>query len=103
MATSETLFNLTFEIEAMISIEIGLLTLRTDNFKKEANSEQLRANVDLLEETREQVQQRMITYQQKMARYYNSKIKTRTFRPGDLVLHRVEVSRPLEQGKLVSN
>ena len=51
IATGETPFNMTFDIEAVISIEIGLLTLQIDNFKEEANSEQLRANVDLLEET----------------------------------------------------
>ena len=49
----ETLFNLTFGTEVVILVEIGLLTLRTENFEEEANSEQLRANVDLLEETQE--------------------------------------------------
>ena len=52
----ETLFNLTFGTEAMTPIEIDLLTLRTENFEEEVNSKQLRANVDLLEETQEQAQ-----------------------------------------------
>ena len=82
---------MTFDIEAVISIEIGLLTLQIDNFKEEANSEQLSANVDLLEETREQARQRLAVYQQKVARYYNSRTKMKVFRPRDLVLHRTEV------------
>ena len=49
----ETPFNLTFETQAVILVKIGLPTLRIENFDGEANSEQLRANVDLLEETHE--------------------------------------------------
>ena len=66
-ATGETLFNMTFGTEAMISVEIGLPTLWTENFEEEANLEQLRTNVDLLEETRERARQRLATYQQKVA------------------------------------
>ena len=54
MTMGETPFNLTFGTEAVIPIEIGLPTLRTENFEKVVNLEKLRANVDLLEETREQ-------------------------------------------------
>ena len=63
----------------MVPVEIVLPTLRMENFKEEANSEQLRANVDLLEEAREQAQQRMVAYQQRVARYYNFRVKAKTF------------------------
>ena len=44
---------MTFSTEAVIPVEIGPPTLRIENFEEEANLEQLRANVDLLEETQE--------------------------------------------------
>ena len=102
-ATGETPFNMTFDTEAVILIEIGLSTLRTENFEEEANSEQLRANVGLLEETQEWAQQRLVAYEQKVARYNNSRMKTKIFRLGDLVLHHAEVSQSQGQGKLTPN
>ena len=37
-AMGEIPFNLTFGIEAVVLVEIGLPTLRTENFEEEANS-----------------------------------------------------------------
>ena len=42
----------------------------------------------------------MAYYQEKMIRYYNSKVKHKSFRVGDLVLRWAEVSRPTEVSKL---
>ena len=50
------------------------------------NDEALRLNLDLLDEKREQVLRRTGDYQRKMARYYNKKVKPRSYMPGDLVL-----------------
>ena len=46
---------------------------------------------------------RMAAYQQKVARYYDRKVKRKIFWPGDLVLQKAEVSKPTEQGKLSPN
>ena len=99
----ETPFNLTFETEVVTSVEISLPTLKTENFEEEANLEQLRTDVDLLEETQEWAWQRTVAYQQKVARYYYSRIKAKTFWSRDFVLWCVEVFWPLEQGKLAPN
>ena len=52
----------------------------------EHNDEALRLNLDLLDEKREQVLRRIEDYQRKTARYYNQKVKPRSYMPGDLVL-----------------
>ena len=49
----ETPFNLAFEIEAVISIEIGLLSLRIEEYNEDTNSEWLQINLDLVKESRE--------------------------------------------------
>ena len=51
--TGETPFRLTFGTEAIIPLDIGLPTLRIENFDSEQNEGQLRANLDLIEEARE--------------------------------------------------
>ena len=45
----------------------------------------------------------MASYRQRVARYYNAKVRPKLFRPGDLVLRKAEVSKPLDQGKLAPN
>ena len=45
----------------------------------------------------------MIVFHQRMAKYYNSKVKARIFRVGDLVLRRAEVSKPTERENLSPN
>lgn len=87
----------------MIPLEINLLPLRVENFVEQKNSDHLRANQDLHEETREQAQVWMISYQQRMAQYYIFWVKAKLFWPNDLVLRKAKVSQIGEQGKLVSN
>ena len=45
----------------------------------------------------------MVAYKQKVARYYNSRVKSKAFRAGDLVLQRAAISQPQNQGKLALN
>ena len=45
----------------------------------------------------------MTSYRQRVAQYYNAKVKPKFFRPGDLVLRKAKVSKPLDQGKLSPN
>ena len=101
--TGETPFALAFGTEAVIPIELKLPSARIVGFNEQLNPQDLRANLDLLEEKREAARIRMATYQRKVARYYNSRVKSKAFRVGDLVLRRAAVSRPQSQGKLVPN
>ena len=55
--------------------------------------EALRLNLDLLDEKREQVLRRTEDYQRKTAKYYNQKVKPRSYMPGDLVLKKLLPAR----------
>ena len=52
--TGETPFNLTYGIEAVISVEVGLTSLRREFFDKQSNDDQLKQNLDFLDEVRDQ-------------------------------------------------
>ena len=73
----------------MIPVEIGASSLRRSTYEQDQNNVLMRVELDLLEERREQSQLRVASYQQRTARYYNSKVKNREFKLGDLVLRQV--------------
>ena len=73
-ATKETPFNLAFEHEAAMLVEIGINTLHTTHFDFENNEVALRANQDLLEEVKKEGSVKMVTRQQQVANYYNSRV-----------------------------
>ena len=59
----------------------------------EHNDEAVRLNLELLEEKRDQVLRRTEEYQRKTTRYYNLKVKPRSYIPGDLVLKKLLPAR----------
>uniref|UniRef100_A0A2N9FJ88 Uncharacterized protein n=1 Tax=Fagus sylvatica TaxID=28930 RepID=A0A2N9FJ88_FAGSY len=71
--TGETPFRMTFGSEAVVPVEIGLTTFRTSTHDEQENEEQLRLNLDLIDEVRETAETRVKRYQERMARHYNSK------------------------------
>ena len=91
--TQETSFALAFGTEAVAPVEIGLKSPRIELASMEHNEEALRLNLDLLDEKRGQVLKRTEDYQRKMARYYNQKVKPRSYKPGDLVLKKLLPAR----------
>uniref|UniRef100_A0A2N9F5Z7 Uncharacterized protein n=1 Tax=Fagus sylvatica TaxID=28930 RepID=A0A2N9F5Z7_FAGSY len=97
----ETPFRLTYGTEAVIPVEIGLTTWRTNNYDEGSNDAQLRSNLDLVDEVRDQAEARTRVYQQRMARYYDRRVKHREFKVGDLVLRKVTLAtKDPTQGKL---
>ena len=84
--TRETPFALAFGTEAVAPVEVGLKSPRIELAAVEHNDEALRLNLDLLDEKHEQVLRRTEDYQRKTARYYNQKVKPRSYMSGDLVL-----------------
>uniref|UniRef100_A0A2N9ERU6 Uncharacterized protein n=1 Tax=Fagus sylvatica TaxID=28930 RepID=A0A2N9ERU6_FAGSY len=99
--TGESPFRLTFGTEAVIPVEIGLTSFRIDKYDEESNNSQLRLNLDLLDEARDQVEVKTKAYQQRMARYYDRRVKHREFEVGDLVLRKVTfATKDPTQGKL---
>uniref|UniRef100_A0A2N9HAM0 Uncharacterized protein n=1 Tax=Fagus sylvatica TaxID=28930 RepID=A0A2N9HAM0_FAGSY len=63
--TGETPFRMTFGSEAVVPVEIGLTTFRTSAYDEQENEEQLRLNLDLIDEVRETAETRMKRYQDK--------------------------------------
>ena len=59
----------------------------------EHNDKALRLNLDLLDEKCEQVLRCTEDYQWKTTRYYNQKVKPRSYMPGDLVLKKLLPAR----------
>ncbi|XP_076894830.1 uncharacterized protein LOC143547242 [Bidens hawaiensis] len=95
----ETPFSLTYGTEAMIPVEIGLPTHRTSLTERE-NEQDLRLNLNLVEERQEMAARKEIEYKKKMEKYYNSRVREVRFKVGDLVLRENEASRQEDQGKL---
>nr|GEZ22632.1 reverse transcriptase domain-containing protein [Tanacetum cinerariifolium] len=65
-SNDETPFSLTYGSEAVIPAEIGMPTHRTMMIKEDKNEEELRPNMDLLQERREAVTIREANYKNKM-------------------------------------
>ena len=64
----------------------------------------MRLQLDLVEEVRAIAEQRLVCYQNLMAKHYNSNIRHRDFQVGDLVLRKVMgTTRDPLQGKLGPN
>ena len=92
-ATQETPFALAFGTEVVAPIEVGLKSPRIELENVEHNEEALRLNFDLLDEKREQVLRRTEDYQRKTTRYYNQKVKPKSYMPADLVLKKLLPAR----------
>ncbi|KAK3003977.1 hypothetical protein RJ639_019244 [Escallonia herrerae] len=102
--TGETPFLLCFGTEALLPVEVGLPTVRVLQFSEAENEENLRGNLDLLDDVRAQALDRVISTKQRVARFYNRRVRMRIFRVGDLVLRKLGVSNPKAAvGKLSPN
>ena len=82
----ETPFNLTYGTEVVIPVKVGLTSRRREFFDGQNNDDQLKQNLDFLDEVIDQAAQRIAKYQQKIAEHYNRRVKLKKFNIGDLVL-----------------
>ena len=73
--TGETPFKMTFGIEAVVLVEIGVSSIRNAWYDKQSNDEGLKLALDCLLEVRDDATQRMALYQERMTRYYNQRVK----------------------------
>nr|GEU76763.1 hypothetical protein [Tanacetum cinerariifolium] len=96
----DTPYSLTYGMEAVIPAEIGMPTLRTAEVDLVQNDEALEINLDLLEEKREQAAIREAKSKEKMEKYYNSKVRSVSFKLGHLVYRKNDASRAKDSGKL---
>ena len=81
-------FTLTYGMEAIITTEISLTTIRTATPQSE-NAESIAKELDVSDELWEAATIRITSYQRRLANSYNRRVKPRVFRSGDLVLRKV--------------
>ncbi|XP_065627547.1 uncharacterized protein LOC136066723 [Quercus suber] len=102
--TWETPFKIAYRSEAVIPTEVHMVNHRVMLYQDEDNEEQLRLNLDLVDEVRMNTKQRTTRYKNLMRRQYDAMVKPMRFKIGDLVLKRVSlVTRNLAHGKLGPN
>ena len=73
----------------MIPVEVGVPSLRCKTYNQEENFALQRYELDLLEEKRDLAALRIASYKWRSERYFNSKVKERRFKEGDLVLRKI--------------
>ena len=99
--TRETPFKLTYSTEAVILIKVGITSIKQEMYHEDSNDDQLKVNLDYLDEIRDEASSKMTKYQQKMVEYYNKRVKLKRLDIGDLVLCKVTpTTKDLIQGKL---
>lgn len=68
-----------YGFEIMSLVEVGLPSPHLIRFHEISNDEIMRYNLDFLKEMRDDSHARLASYQQKMVRYYNAKVRKRSF------------------------
>ena len=73
----------------MIPVEVGILSLWRETYNKDENLALMSYELDLLEDKNDIAALRTASYKQWFERYFNSKVKEKRFKEGDLVLRNV--------------
>nr|GFA33499.1 reverse transcriptase domain-containing protein [Tanacetum cinerariifolium] len=84
----------------VIPTEIGMPTYRTAVVDVVNNNEELRLNLDLLEERRERAAICEARAKSKMMKYYNARVRGVSFKPSDFVYRSNDASHAIAGGKL---
>ena len=102
--TGETPFKLVYGSEAVIPAEVHMANHRVTMHQDKDNEEQLRLNLDLIDEVRTDADERATRYKNLMARQHDAMLKLRRFNIGDLVLKKVSLAtKNPAHGKLGPN
>nr|GEZ30005.1 reverse transcriptase domain-containing protein [Tanacetum cinerariifolium] len=96
----DTPFSLTYGTEAVIPTEIGMPTYRTAAVDVVSNDDELRLNLDLLEERYERTTICEAKAKSKMTKYYNARVRDVTFKPSDFVYRSNDASHAVAGWKL---
>nr|GEX52410.1 reverse transcriptase domain-containing protein [Tanacetum cinerariifolium] len=96
----DTPFSLTYGTKAVIPTEIGMPTYRTAAVDMVSNDEELRLNLDLLEERRKCAAICEANAKSKITKYYNARVRSVTFKPGDFVYRSNDANHAVAGGKL---
>lgn len=102
--TGETPFKLAYGSDAVIPAEVHMANHRVMMYQDKDNEDQLRLNLDLIDEVRTNAEHRAAKYKNLMARQYDAMVKPKRFNIGDLVLRKVSLStKNPAHGKLGPN
>ena len=102
--TGETPFKLAYGSDAVIPTEVHMANHKVMTYQDKDNTEQLRLNLDLIDEVRMDAEHRTTKYKNLMARQYDAMVKPRCFNIGDLVLKKVSLAtKNPAHGKLGHN
>ncbi|XP_030969728.1 uncharacterized protein LOC115990004 [Quercus lobata] len=102
--TGKTPFKVAYGSEAVIPAEVHMANHRVTMYEDKDNEEQLRLNLDLIDEVRVDAEHRAAKYKNLMARQYGAMVKPRRFNIGDLVLRKVSLAtKNPGHGKLSPN
>ena len=83
---------------------MGLTSYRVESYHKDKNEEAMCLQLDLVDEVKAAAEQRLASYQNLMAKHYNTKVRHRDFQVSDLVIRKVMgTARDPSQGKLGPN
>ncbi|GAA0156078.1 hypothetical protein LIER_13653 [Lithospermum erythrorhizon] len=96
-------FSLVYGSNALLPVEIYTNTARVTYYYELANEQGLRLNLDLLEGKRVVAVTKMSKYKQKVAAYYDKRVRSRQFLVIDLVLRGRQASVHGKHGKLESS
>ncbi|XP_074301284.1 uncharacterized protein LOC141632658 [Silene latifolia] len=93
--TQATPYALVYGVEAVLSLEIQIPSLRIaiqEELTEDENDKLRLAELEALDEKRLEAQQKLQCYQARMSRAFNKKVRPRSFQVGDLVL---AIRRPI--------
>ena len=100
----ETPLKLAFGTEAMILMEVRMLSLRWTCYDEHNIDKGLKLALDCLPKVSEDAAQMMALYHERMTRHHNQRVKLKRFNLGDMVLWKVsQATNDPTQGKLSPN
>ncbi|XP_043694134.1 uncharacterized protein K02A2.6-like [Telopea speciosissima] len=95
--TGESPFCLAYGMEALAPVEVLAMSHRVLHFNERTYVDGLQANLDFIDEVWEKALLRNVAYQQRTAKYYNTRVRERLFHQGDLVRRRASASQPRKE------
>ena len=99
----ETPFKLAYGSKAVTLAEVHMANHRVRMYQEKDNTEQLRLNLDLIDEVRMDAEHRIAKYKNLMARQYDAMVKPRCFNIGGLILKKVSLATNPSHGRLGPN
>ncbi|XP_075633469.1 uncharacterized protein LOC142605929 [Castanea sativa] len=100
----ETPSKLAYGSDAVIPAEVNLTSYKVAHYNNKESEKQLCLSLDLMDEVRMDLEQRVACYKNLMAKHHNALVNPRQFNIGDLILKRVSLAtKDPAHGKLGPN